>query len=64
MGGMGNVEIPEDLTPAKTLQVLTALMSEMSNLMQETLNEAKNAGITDPNIEMEKIQTRYDFSVS
>lgn len=50
------VDIPDELTPDRTLEILAELVKGMEQAMRDMLNHARSEGITDPNKAMEEFQ--------
>lgn len=53
------VDIPDSLTPEKTIEILAELVKGMETAMREMLNHARAEGITDPAKAMEEFQYLY-----
>lgn len=53
------VDIPDHLTPEKTLEIFTDLVNGMETALHEMLNHAKSEGITNANKAMEEFQHLY-----
>ena len=56
-GPFENVEVPEDMTADKTIDVLDAVLNAMVRAMEEMLQTARDEGIRDATQAMEEYQT-------
>lgn len=53
------MDIPDSLTPEKTLEIFTALVDGMETALRDMLAHAKTEGITDAKKAMEEFQHLY-----